>query len=140
MANLTTDGAGNDGQGAYDYTNSIENLIGSGFGDSLIGDANGNTLSGAAGNDFMMGAGGADGFVFNSGDGRDVITDFSLADGDKLFLQSDLNGSGITSGAQALTHTFDAGGNAIIDLGGGNSVALLGVNTANLTAGDFIVF
>ena len=140
MANLTTDGASNDGQGAYDYTNSIENLIGSAFGDSLIGDANGNSLSGAGGNDFMMGAGGADGFVFNSGDGLDVITDFSLADGDKLFLQSNLNGSGITSGAQALARTFDAGGNAVIDLGGGNSVALLGVSTANLTVGDFIVF
>ena len=78
MVNLTTDGAGNDGQGAYDYTNSIENLIGSAFGDSLIGDANGNIPPAApAATTLMMGGGGADGFVFNSGDGRDVIIDFS---------------------------------------------------------------
>ena len=47
------------GQGS-DTLTSIENLIGSTFGDALTGNSGGNVLDGGAGNDTLNGAGGAD--------------------------------------------------------------------------------
>ena len=141
IANLGVSGASVDGQGASDYMNSIENLIGSNFTDILVGDFNANNLSGAGGNDTLTGAGGADSFIFVASGGVDTIVDFNKFESDKLYLQSNLNGSGIFSSAQALAHAFNnVSGNAVVDLGGGNSVTLLGVNAASLAASDFVVF
>ena len=123
-----------------DYLVGIENIIATAFGDTLIGDSSANRIEGAAGNDFMAGVAGSDQFVFRAGSGLDTVTDFSKAQSDKIVLQSNLNGSGITSAAGALGRTFDAGGNAIVDLGAGNSITLLGVATASLAASDFEIF
>ncbi|MEI9903451.1 MAG: hypothetical protein WDN06_05330 [Asticcacaulis sp.] len=51
---------------------------------TLIGNSAVNTLNGQAGNDTLTGGGGADIFLFKSGSGADVITDFSVADGDTI--------------------------------------------------------
>ena len=109
------------------------------LGDTLIGDGNNNRIDSAAGNDFIAGNAGADSFAFAAASGLDTVTDFNKAQGDTIQLQSNLNGSGIISGALALAQTFDAGGNAIVDLGGGNSVTLLGITTASLAASDFVI-
>jgi Ca2+-binding RTX toxin-like protein len=130
----------NDGQGGIDFLVGIDNIIGSALADTLVGDGNANRIDGAAGNDFIAGNAGADSFAFNAGSGFDIVTDFSKLQGDKINLQSNLNGSGITTSAQALAHTFDFGGNAIIDLGGSNSITLVGVTTASLAASDFVIF
>lgn len=66
--------------------------------ETAIGGAGNDILYGSDGNDTLTGGGGSDVFKFKVGDtGSDIITDFSLADGDKL----DLSSFGITSSAVA---------------------------------------
>ena len=66
-----TVGAGND------RLTSIENLTGSGFGDTLTGDGNANVLAGGAGNDTLAGGGGTDTLRWRCGHrhgrGRSVV-------------------------------------------------------------------
>ena len=139
-SNLAAFFTSNDGQGWGDYLLGVENLIGSAFSDSLAGDSSANRIEGAAGNDFLAGNSGNDTFIFASGSGFDVVTDFSSQQGDIINLQSNLNSSGITSAAQALAQAFNFGGNVVINLGGSNTITLLGVSVANLSASDFAVF
>ena len=48
--------------------------------DTLVGNTGDDTLIGGTGNDILTGGSGADVFVYNSGDGNDVITDYAEAD------------------------------------------------------------
>jgi Ca2+-binding RTX toxin-like protein len=139
-ARLAQSLASNDGQGGFDDLVNIENLIGTAFRDILVGDGNANQLEGGAESDVLTGAGGADSFVFSSGSGVDTVNDFVQAQSDKIHLQSNLNGSGITTGAQALAHATTVGANTVIDLGAGNSVTLIGATAASLVASDFVIF
>lgn len=87
LASQNTGGAGTD------YLSSIENLVGSNYGDTLGGDANANRLTGGRGADNLTGLGGADVFVFTSkldsqSSGYDTIADFSHAQGDKIDLSA----------------------------------------------------
>lgn len=66
-------------------------IIGSTRADSLIGGSKADTLIGGKGNDTFRGSGGNDIFVYASGDGNDVIADFTT--GDKI----SLNGASVTS-------------------------------------------
>jgi Ca2+-binding RTX toxin-like protein len=47
----------------------------------IIGNDAANVITGGLGNDILTGGGGADTFVINSGDGSDIITDFSSGSG-----------------------------------------------------------
>lgn len=58
----------------------IENVIGSSFNDTLFGTSSGNAMTGGTGNDRLEGAKGADKYIYNSGDGDDVIADYREAD------------------------------------------------------------
>ena len=71
------------GDGRYAFGNSLDNIITGGSGSQ--------TIDGGAGNDVLIGGGGADTFVFTSGNGTDLIMDFSANDTIRL------NGYGITS-------------------------------------------
>jgi Ca2+-binding RTX toxin-like protein len=119
----------------------IEDVIGSSIRTDIItGDSNNNQLDGGqGGQDSLTGGGGADSFVFRSNNLADIIFDFSKAQGDKIHLQSNLNGSGITSGALALAHAVNQFGDVIVDLGGGNKVTLIGVELSTLDASDFVI-
>ncbi|WP_300514870.1 M10 family metallopeptidase [Aliiroseovarius sp.] len=59
------------GAATGDSLTSVENLIGSSYGDTLIGDAGDNTLSGGGGNDVLDGREGND--VLAGGDGNDML-------------------------------------------------------------------
>lgn len=83
---------------------SIENLVGSDYGDRLTGDAGANVLNGGLGADILTGGAGADTFVFEwIGDsgvyGPDLITDF--ARGDRIDLSA-FDGNPWVDGRQAL--------------------------------------
>jgi len=126
-----------------DTFSSIENLTGSAFGDTLTGDAGANTLysgdgddilNGGAGNDLLIGGSGADKFVFDLGTGQDMVSDFASGT-DKL----DLSAFGFADFTAVQAATHDVGGNAVIDLGGGDSVTLTGVTSSQLQSGDVIL-
>ena len=113
--NLTA-GTARGGDAEGDTLLNVERVVGSNFNDVLIGSAAGDVLLGGAGNDTLLGSGGmdylfggsgADYFVFEKlsdsrvGAARDIIEDFSRAEGDKIFLGAITNGgySFIGSGA-----------------------------------------
>ncbi|MBQ6297214.1 MAG: hypothetical protein IJK81_05925 [Selenomonadaceae bacterium] len=61
--------------------NKNKNNILGGTGNDTLNGANGNdTLEGGKGNDFLTGGKGADVFVYNKGDGNDLITDYTEED------------------------------------------------------------
>jgi Ca2+-binding RTX toxin-like protein len=80
-------GTGNDIVAGTTVGDSIQGWSG---GDSLSGLAGNDTLIGGVGNDSLLGGEGADRYVWNAGDGADIITDtgVNLEDGDILDLGS----------------------------------------------------
>ena len=101
LSGVTVDllnGTASGGSGT-DILTSIENVTGSNFNDTLIGNDGANTLTGGLGNDILTGGDGADIFKWTSADitssgtpFTDTITDFSIADGDRLDLTDVLTG------------------------------------------------
>src|SRR5262249_46304744 len=114
--NLQT-GVGSGGAAAGDVFVSIENAIGSAFGDTLIG-KNGfdNVLNGAAGVDTLTGGTGNDPFVFHVGESNgDTITDFASVAGNHdhlVFLNFGLVSDGASFVQLDATHwrVSDGGG------------------------------
>ncbi len=121
--------SGGDAEG--DRIKNVENILGSVFDDTIIGDAADNDIKGGLGNDLLAGGDGSDAFVFdinarfdlgafaNNGD-SDVITDFSLSDGDILVFVDIDTGSGFFGllGDPAFGPTLslvDADGDTIAD-------------------------
>jgi Ca2+-binding RTX toxin-like protein len=133
-------GAGDDvlkGGAGNDTLNGGENN------DHLEGDSGDDILDGGAGNDRLFGGGGNDIFVFAFGHGHDKIEDFTAGVtnvADKI----DLSGFAISTddlfGPDQSLITQD-GGNTVIqlDVDANDSLTLMGVNMANLTASDFIL-
>ena len=154
----------NRGDAAGDTFNSIENLIGSGFGDILNGSSAGNVIDGGAGNDALKGyAGndrltghdGADIFIFNTAlnatSNVDTITDFSVADDtiqldDVIFSKLAVSGT-LPSGyfrANAAGTAQDANdyilyetdtGKLFYDADGNKAGGVAGVHFATISAG-----
>jgi len=113
-------------------TNLDDNLVMSTIGnDQLFGKKGDDTLAGDHGKDIMTGGAGNDTFNFNTGDGKDTITDFD-ADGG--------------AGAQDFIHaTFadvttieQVGLNTVIHFGVGDSLTLLGVDKTHVDSTDFV--
>jgi Ca2+-binding RTX toxin-like protein len=92
--------------------------------DRLDGGAGNDKIEGGKGDDVLTGGPGADIFEFERGDGRDVITDFSAADGDRLHLDDHV----------AYT-VAQVGSDVRVSLASGDHVTLTGVNLADLPAG-----
>lgn len=115
--------------------NDLGNVItGNASNNNINGGAGNDTISGGAGNDRLTGGSGADLFIFAAGTGLDGVMDF-VSGTDRLDLAT-LFGS--FAEVQAAT-TNDVNGNAIINLGGGNSVTLFGLAAEQLQSGDVIV-
>ncbi|THD34591.1 MAG: matrixin family metalloprotease [Sphingomonas sp.] len=116
--------------------NDGDDVLDGGNGADLLRGGNGNdTLKGGAGNDTLSGGAGVDKFVFDHGTNQDTVTDF-ISGTDKL----DLSAFGFADFAavQSATHD-DVNGNAVIDLGSGDTVTLTGVHSAQLQSGDVII-
>ena len=95
--------------------------------DTIYGDNGNDQLSGDLGNDVMYGGSGADRFMFQHGGGQDQIGDFSSAEGDRVVLPT---------GTAYTLETVN--GQAVIDLGGGDTLTLVGVSQAQM--GDWLVY
>lgn len=99
-------------------------------GDDIIKGGRGNDrIVGGDGDDILTGGAGADRFVFGAHSGKDVITDFSAAK-DLLLIPKGLNG--INKPADVLKHAVQKGADVVIDLGGGNTIKLKGVDLDSL--------
>ncbi|RWP69987.1 MAG: hypothetical protein EOR07_01355 [Mesorhizobium sp.] len=151
LANTLTGNAGNN------------HLSGLG-GKDTIGGGNGNdTIAGGLGSDLLTGGTGADTFVFNSmtdsklaAKSRDVIQDFSTAQGDKVDVSA-IDANSVTAGSQEFSFigtsgfTHHAGelryatvkGNAVVygdvDGNGTADFSMQLLHVASLHASDFIV-
>lgn len=106
-SSITVDISNNTGSGGYaeaDNYFSIENVIGSTYGDTITGDVGDNiinglngddTLSGNTGNDVLIGGEGNDTYLYNLGDGFDSIIDTSGID--RVIIGSDYMSSDLTT-------------------------------------------
>ena len=153
------DPASNAGIAIGDTYDSIENLIGSEFGDTLVGDAGNNSIVGADGNDRLEGGdgndtligdagfdfltggagddtltGGAtnDRFVFAANWGNDTITDFANDNLEKI----DFRGIAGLHEVEDLTIS-DTGGGVMLSFGG-SSILLNGLTSSDVDRLDFL--
>ena len=129
-----TGDVGDDTLSGSDGPNALYGMAGN---DTLDGGGGEDTLVGSTGDDILTGGLGDDMFVFADGDGNDTITDFVAgADSDDVI---DLRlVSGIGGFTDVMAAAVQVGGDAFIDLGDGNSVTLLGVDTTQLAEQDFL--
>jgi hypothetical protein len=97
--------------------------------------AQGSPIFAISGEDTLTGTGTNDLFVFAQPIGHDIIHNFNAASG-----KIDLIGfSSVASFSDIQAHlTEDANGNAVITLGSGQSITLLGVDATALTANNFL--
>jgi Ca2+-binding RTX toxin-like protein len=94
--------------------------------DTLQGDDGNDWISGDLGNDSLFGGAGADRFLFRAGSGVDTVGDFNYAAGDRVQL------------APGTAYTLSlSGANAVISLGVGDQIILVGTGAATA---DFVVF
>ena len=115
--------------------NELDNLItGNAIGNVLLGGAGNDTLDGGAGQDILWGQAGADTFLIRKGTGIDIIADFTPGT-DRL----DVRDYGFKTTAALMSRMTQVGTDISVDLGGGDSVILMGVKITNLGAVDFVV-
>jgi Ca2+-binding RTX toxin-like protein len=99
-------------QGAVFGEEGEDFIVGGAKSDSLDGGADDDFLDGSNGNDVLTGGAGADDFWFttypNTRENRDIITDFSAADGDKIVLDRDIY-KYIGKGSKLKNKYFDEG-------------------------------
>lgn len=81
------------------------------------------------------GGGATNTFSFQSGSGRDLIYNFH-AQTDVLEIHRGLNGSDIQDVESLLHHISVSGNDMTLDLGAGNSIGLIGVDVAHLSAAN----
>ncbi|MEQ9488229.1 MAG: type I secretion C-terminal target domain-containing protein [Alphaproteobacteria bacterium] len=112
LANGTVTGA--DGN---DIVSNFENVTGSAHADTIIGDGGDNIINGGGGADNLTGGGGADTFKFSLLDGAaDTITDFSIADGDKLDVSDLVNVEDNDAISNFVRITEDDSGNSVVQV------------------------
>jgi Ca2+-binding RTX toxin-like protein len=109
-------------------------LLGTAANDLAFGGAGADLIVAGAGVDRLRGGAGPDVFVFQPATGNDRVEDF-LPGTDRL----DLQGFAGASAAALLAAAVAAGADTRIVLGGGDSVLLVGVAKASLSAADFIL-
>ncbi len=161
LAGTGISGGALNGAGVYvggfveDSLVSIENIIGSNFGDRLVtsntgGNVNGgggadnisglngaDTLNGGTGNDTLAGGAGNDTFVFATGTGADRINDFveGAAVADVINLQG--FGAAFDSFGEVIAAATQVGGDVLFNFGGGNTLTVVGSVIAGFNANDF---
>ena len=107
--------------GILDGTSAI-NLTGNTLANSLTGNSAANILDGGAGSDTLTGSGGVDTFVYRTGGGRDVITDFSAGEAINIY------------GYTAAQSVVQSGLNVVVTLASGNTITVNNSTVANVSA------
>ena len=94
--------------------------------DRLIGGGGSDVLEGGAGADELTGRRGADTFVLATGSGHDVVTDFSVSDGDQIVI------AGVDMNPNDLKIEKTSSGNWKVSFGANDSVELLNSGALSL--------
>lgn len=118
---------GNRGNDAVLGDDGSDRLYGGQGNDTITGDAGNDVLYGGAGDDLLYGGTGADTFV--AGAGADRLGDFSYPQGDRIAV----------AGGIAYAIGANAAGEAVVDLGGGATITLVGIVPAAVGADWFIL-
>lgn len=109
--------------------------------DWLRGEDGNDRLDGGRGNDMLEGGLGADRFTFRDRAGRDVVLDFSVAEGDTLMLSRALfDGARPAASVIIATYATDLGSATRFDFGDGDTLTLFGVADPASLAGSISVF
>lgn len=117
--------------------------------DELYGGAGNDTLYGGKGRDLLMGGenrdllfgnGGSDKFLFQTGDGIDVIGDFNALDDSEVIILRKVNAITDFNDLMnpASNHIAQVGQDVLITDGEGLEITLQNVNLSDLDANDFI--
>jgi len=115
--------------------NELDNVItGNAIGNVLLGGAGNDTLDGGAGQDILWGEAGSDTFLIRRGTGMDIIADFTPGT-DRL----DVRDYGFMTTVALTTRMTQVGTDISVDLGGGDSLILMGVKLSSLGATDLLV-
>ena len=131
------------GSGDDDITgNSSANILFGGDGsDEISGLAGGDKLSGGKGDDVLSGGNDGDTFIFESGFGNDIITDFDAdaAGGQDLI---DLSRLGITASEFAAhVSVEDTGADIVLHVDNHGTITLKNIaNASQITVDDFVLF
>jgi Ca2+-binding RTX toxin-like protein len=137
---LNSSGTGNGLDNLLTGNSGANRLSGLDGNDTLIANEGIDTLTGGAGNDTMTGGIGNDIFVFGSGFGQDIITDF---DSNPLGGQDLLNiaGLGITAANFGINVMIGVGavvGDTLIEFTGRtDTITLVGVDSLTVSLTDF---
>ncbi|MCX7588385.1 Ig-like domain-containing protein [Phenylobacterium sp. 58.2.17] len=110
-----------------------DTVLGGQGADTVVGGAGDDYLSGDLGDDVLLGGAGADLFNFRAGSGRDVVMDFSRAEGDRIAISS----ADAADFAALSSKLVADGGDTIINLDG-QTIVLAGVAKSALSAADFV--
>ena len=135
--NRFVSGSGND---VLSGMNGNDNLIG-GFGsDKILGGEGADRIEGGNDNDLLSGNAAGDSFVFFDNFGRDSVTDFSQAAGDRLNFDDLIWGGAVLSAQQVVSQfAHVVAGNVVFEFSPNEVITLTGVtSTANLAAGILI--
>ncbi|MGV7215573.1 Ig-like domain-containing protein [Bradyrhizobium sp. UFLA05-112] len=117
------------GSAAINATGNIESNI-------IIGNSAANVITGGLGNDILTGGGGADTFVINSGDGSDIITDFSPGSGAGHDVVQ-LNGFAFTSFADVQAAMSQVGDDVYLRLTSQDTLVFRNTTVSAFTSDDF---
>jgi Ca2+-binding RTX toxin-like protein len=108
---------------------------GNGLANIISGTADSQTFDGKGGSDVLIGNGGNDTYIFQTGSGRDIITDFSAGKGAGDVIR--LQGYGFKSFDQVQAALSQDGADTVLRLSATDSVRLTGVTASSLDADDF---
>jgi hypothetical protein len=114
-----------------------DTVSGRGGNDFLYGGAGNDRLAGGKGDDYLKGGAGNDTFVFDGqSGGRNTIGDFQ-PDADVIEVKANLGGNGLQTAAQVIGTATMEGDAAVLHLGNGIEITLLGITPAELKADMF---
>jgi Ca2+-binding RTX toxin-like protein len=123
------------GTAPFGVGNDLANLItGNAIGNVLLGGAGNDTLDGGAGQDILWGEAGSDTFLIRKGTGMDIIADFTPGT-DRL----DVRDYAFKTTAALTARMTQVGTDISVDLGGGDSLILMGVKMTSLGLPDLLV-
>ncbi|HEY5795749.1 MAG TPA: metallophosphoesterase [Bosea sp. (in: a-proteobacteria)] len=126
---------GGDGNDVIDAGSDADIVTGGAGDDQIKGGSGDDVITGGAGSDLLSGGSGHDNFVFATGFGRDVISDFTLTGSGSDTIQFD---AGLFADFAAVTAAAEQVGNDVVfTLDEHHALTLSNVALASLSADDF---